>query len=95
MVQDERNLMVVFPHAYHGGFNHGFNIAEASNFALHRWLDYAKRFRDCLCRDADRDVSFNLEPFVKELQPEKLEDWKGGLDFQLHPEDPSNIRNAS
>ena len=37
VVQEERDLIVVFPHAYHSGFNHGFNIAESTNFALPRW----------------------------------------------------------
>ena len=36
VVQEERDLIVVFPHAYHAGFNHGFNIAEASNYGTPR-----------------------------------------------------------
>jgi hypothetical protein len=35
--------MVTFPYAYHAGYNHGFNCAESSNFALKRWIEYGKR----------------------------------------------------
>jgi len=88
MVQEERNMIIVFPHAYHSGFNHGFNMAESTNFALPRWLEYGKRFRDCLCRGQDDEVSIDLKPFVKKVQPERYEAWKRGEDWDLHPVDP-------
>jgi len=88
MVQEERNLMIVFPHAYHSGFNHGFNIAESANFANTRWVEYGKRFRDCVCRDQDKEVSINMTPFVKKFQSECYDDWRQGKDFALHPDDP-------
>ena len=44
MVQEERSMIIVFPHAYHSGFNHGFSMAEAVNFATERWVEYGKRF---------------------------------------------------
>jgi hypothetical protein len=36
--QDARTFIVTFPKAYHCGFNYGFNINEAVNFATPDWL---------------------------------------------------------
>jgi len=94
MTQEERNMIIVFPHAYHSGFNHGYNIAESTNFALPRWVEYGKRFRDCVCRDNEDEVSFNLDPFVKKCQPEKYHAWRRGEDWALHPEDPWYIKRC-
>ena len=92
MVHQQGTIMVVFPHAYHSGFNHGFNIAEALNFALPRWVEYGKRFRGCLCTDQNRDVVINMDQFVQKFQPEAYEKWKRGEDFALHPEDPDFMK---
>lgn len=35
--------MITFPYAYHAGYNHGFNCAESTNFALPRWIEFGKR----------------------------------------------------
>ena len=41
--------------AYHSGFNAGYNIAEAVNFALPAWVDVAEEAKSCQCvRDSVR-----------------------------------------
>mmetsp|Transcript_19775 Transcript_19775/g.45544 ORF Transcript_19775/g.45544 Transcript_19775/m.45544 type:complete len:302 (-) Transcript_19775:797-1702(-) len=40
--QQPGQFVVTLPHAYHGGFSHGFNAAEAVNFMLPDWLPYAQ-----------------------------------------------------
>lgn len=92
MVQEERNMMVVFPHAYHAGFNHGFNIAESANFANERWIEYGKRFRDCVCSGRSSEVTIDMDPFVKKFQPCIYRNWRNGNDFALHPEDPPYLK---
>lgn len=39
-VQEPGEFIVTFPKAYHGGFSHGWNAAEAVNFATLDWLPY-------------------------------------------------------
>merc|ERR1719242_812988 len=94
LVQEERNMIIAFPHAYHSGFNHGFNMAESTNFAVDRWVDYGKRFRDCLCRGSEDEVSIELEPFVARFQPDRLEAYKEKKDWGLHPEDPWYVKRC-
>lgn len=43
ITQEANEFMITFPYAYHAGYNLGFNIAESTNFALPRWVEYGKR----------------------------------------------------
>jgi len=41
--------------AYHSGFNAGYNIAEAVNFALPAWISVGEKAKSCQCsRDSVR-----------------------------------------
>ncbi|EHB11413.1 Lysine-specific demethylase 4D [Heterocephalus glaber] len=52
VTQEAGEFMVTFPYGYHAGFNHGFNCAEAINFATPRWIDYGKVASQCSCGEA-------------------------------------------
>ena len=52
--------MITFPYGYHAGFNHGFNIAESTNFALPRWIKYGKDAIRCHCTDDMVRINMNL-----------------------------------
>ncbi|XP_075403923.1 lysine-specific demethylase 4D-like [Tenrec ecaudatus] len=78
VTQEPGEFMVTFPYGYHAGFNHGFNCAEAINFATPRWVDYGKVASQCSCGEAR--VSFSMDVFVRILQPERYELWKRGQD---------------
>ncbi|PWN44301.1 hypothetical protein IE81DRAFT_321454 [Ceraceosorus guamensis] len=53
--QRANELVITFPKAYHSGFNQGFNLNEAVNFALPDWLD-----RDLEC--VQRYQRFSKQP---------------------------------
>jgi len=62
-------------------------MAESTNFALPRWVEYGKRA--LLCRCSKDTVKINMDTFVKRIQPEKYELWLQGKDIGCHPEDPN------
>lgn len=50
VLQQAGEFVITFPGSYHAGFNHGFNIAEATNFASVGWFDIGRKAKYCLCR---------------------------------------------
>lgn len=89
VTQEAGDIMITFPYGYHAGFNHGFNCAESTNFALERWIEYGKRALQCQC---SKDmVRISMDCFVKRFQPEKYEAWMNGTDIGPHPEDPTRM----
>lgn len=92
ITQEPGEFMITFPYAYHSGFNHGFNCAESTNFALPRWVEYGKRAKSCTCRNDC--VKICMDAFVRKFQPERYELWKAGRDIGCHPEDPSRYYAA-
>ena len=49
VVQKEREFVIARAKAYHSGFNAGFNIAEAVNFALPAWIPIGREAGYCKC----------------------------------------------
>lgn len=49
-VQQPGEFIITFPRGYHSGFNHGFNIAEATNFCTPRWFNEGYKAKPCMCR---------------------------------------------
>ncbi|GIY16831.1 lysine-specific demethylase 4C [Caerostris extrusa] len=87
ITQEPGEFMITFPFGYHSGFNHGFNCAESTNFAMPRWVEYGKRAALCSCRKDG--VKISMDVFVRNFQPDRYELWRAGKDIGSHPEDPS------
>lgn len=89
ITQESGEIIVTFPYGYHAGFNHGYNIAESTNFASPRWVEYGKYATLCDC--TPDTVKINMDIFVKLVQPEKYKEWCLGQNKGRHPEDISTI----
>ena len=72
IVQEQGDLIVTFPGAFHFGYNTGFNVAEATNFATHEWysgghLQDSWDVGKCTCKSAPR-FFFEKEMVLKGLK---------------------------
>lgn len=52
-----RELIITFPYCYHSGFNLGYNVVEAANFATPRWVPNGLKASKCSCPWSDTIVN--------------------------------------
>ena len=72
LVQREREFVISRAAAYHSGFNAGFNIAEAVNFALPKWIEVGKKAGYCKC--VHDSVRIDMDIFERRLNGEVIDD---------------------
>ena len=77
-VHNEGEFVVSRASAYHAGFNFGFNIAEAVNFALRDWLSIGNTCGFCTCvndsvainmRMIYMNLGLKVEDYIKDEDP--------------------------
>lgn len=70
MIHREGEFLISRCSGYHAGFNFGFNIAEAVNFALPDWLQVAKNVQCCKC--INDSVRINMGSFLQNIKQSEL-----------------------
>ena len=58
------NIFLVLPYSYHCGFNLGYNIAEAVNYATVDWIPFGKKSVNCDCKRKKTMFTLSMEPFI-------------------------------
>ena len=61
MVQRPGEFMITFADSYHIRFNHGFNCAEAINFATPSWVELGQKASRFYCDPSS--VFIDMEQF--------------------------------
>ena len=76
VLQTEGTFVIVCASAFHFGFNHGANCAEAVNFGLSEWLPLARKARPCTCQGQTPHIDIPLlVRRVKTAHPVDAKDW--------------------
>lgn len=52
---------MTLPKAYHTGFSHGFNVAEAVNFAMGDWFQFAADAHTAYCQVQEQELLLPVE----------------------------------
>lgn len=79
--QKEGEFILVFGGSYHCGFNFGFNIAEAINYATLDWLRQMPESKHCTCLKSSVKASI-YEIYKNLLTNESVNSTKPFLHFQ-------------
>ncbi|KAF1765891.1 hypothetical protein GCK72_005844 [Caenorhabditis remanei] len=73
MIQRPNEFIITFPRGYHMGFNLDYNLAESTNFATQRWIDYGKDAVLCGC--SKDSVKIDMAPFMEMYRPDEHSAW--------------------
>ncbi|GMS88752.1 hypothetical protein PENTCL1PPCAC_10927, partial [Pristionchus entomophagus] len=88
--QRKNEFIITLPRGYHMGYNTGLNIAESTNFASDRWVDFGMNSVLCSCKK--EAVHINVEAFVKKYRTE--EEHEAFKKYWLSPRIDARRHNA-